>query len=366
MDALSAGPRYTGYEATMTAASRHLRATDLISYEEGLAAAPLPSEPPSYHKVVNDWPNSYPEMRDKDGTPWPPAPVYPHEQELEDRQQRKAGLQQEAPPTYAQAAAGMSKAFERRIDRYERNLHTGLAKEFLLPFPSEEDVAVAGGEYTERGREMAVLRTTRLARQAELLQLRQRELTHLPQHIRRLAERGVDPQVIDRLERACARAIETCRSFESQHQRLVLSSADSAQRDPLPEGDIPFHRWGMNQAERFLREAIELYGRMRADLEDEFATPLPRVRGLRARILLPRARRNELRYERSRRLEQRGELLADYFGRLRELGERREREGKSLRAGAWLLGEIDETLDEMAQYFVPFRIEHHHQLRRSL
>lgn len=349
----------------MTAASRHVRASDLISYEEGVAAQPLPSEPPGYQKVVNDWPNSFPEMRDKDGTPWPPVPAYPHDQELAQRRQREANPQREAPPTYAQAAAGKSKAFERRIDRYLRNLSIGLAKEFLLPFPSEANVSTAGGRYTERGREMALLRTTRLARQAELLQLRQRELAHLPKHIQLLAERGADPQVIDRLESAYARTMETYRSFESQHNSLVLSSADSAQRNPLPDGDIPFHRWGMTQAERFLSEAIELYGRMRADLQDEFATPLPRVRGLRARMLLPRARRNELRYERSRRLEQRGELLADYFGRLRELGERREREGKSLRAGAWLLGEIDETLDEMVQYFMPFRIEHHRQLRRS-
>jgi hypothetical protein len=212
---------------------------------------------------------------------------------------------------------------------------------------------------------MALLRTTRLARQAELLRLRQRELAYLPQHIQLLAERGADPQVIDRLQSAYARAMETYRSFESQHDSLVLSSEDSAQRDPLPDGDIPFQRWGMTQAERFLWEVLDLYGRMRADLQDEFATPLPRVRGWRARMSLPRARRNELRYERSRRLEQRGELLADYFGRLRELGQRREREGKSLRAGAWLLGEIDETLGEMVQFFMPFRIEHRHQLQRS-
>jgi hypothetical protein len=349
----------------MTAASRHLSPTEHISYKEGLAAAPLPSEPPSYHKVVDDWPYSYPEKRDKDGTPWLPAPAYPHDQERTDRLQRDADPQQEAPPTYAQAAAAMSNAFERRIDRYLRNLSSGLAKEFLLPFPSEANVLMAGGTRTERGREMALLRTTRLARQAELLQLRQRELTHLPQHIRRLAARGVDPQVIDRLESAYARAMETYRSFESQHHSLVNSSADSAQQGPLPDGDIPFHRWGMTQAEDFLREAMALYGSMRADLQDEFAAPLPRTRGLRARVLLPRARRNELRYERSRRLEQRGELLAEYFTRLRELGERRAREGKSLRAGAWLLGEIDETLDEMVQFLMPFRIEHHHQLMRS-
>jgi len=365
MDALSAGPQYTGYEATMTAALRRLQASELISYEEGLAAAPLPSEPPGYHEAVNDWPNSFPERRDRDGAPWPPAPAYPHDQELAQRRLREADPQQEAPPTYAQAAAGKSTAFERRIDRYLRNVSIGLAKEFLLPFPSEANVSTAGGTYNERGREMALLRTTRLARQAELLRLRQRELAHLPQHIQLLAERGADPHVIDRLESAYARAMETYRSLESQHDSLVLSSEDSAQRDPLPDGDIPFQRWGMTQAERFLREALDLYGRMRADLQDEFATPLPRVRGWRARMSLPRARRNELRYERSRRLEQRGELLADYFGRLRELGQRREREGKSLRAGAWLLGEIDETLGEMVQFFMPFRIEHRHQLQRS-
>jgi signal transduction histidine kinase len=365
MDANDEGRRYTGYETTMTAASRRMRARDVMSYREGLAAPPLPSEPPSYHKAVSDWLNAYPECRDKDGTPWPPAPSYPREQEEADRLQREADPQRHPPPTYTQAIAQIARVFERRVDRYVRNMRIGLEKEFSLPFPSEADISVAGGAYTGRGRWMKLLRTTRFARQAELLQLHQRELTRLPELIERLRECGADPGVTDRLQSAYALAIDTYRSFESRYSSLALSGEDSSKMDPLPDGDIPFHRWGENQAEHFLLEAIALYGGMRAELQHEFAVPLPRVRGLRARILLPRARRNELRYERSRRLEQRGELLAHYFSRLRELGERRARGEKSLRAGAWLLGEIDETLDEMAQFLMSARIEHQHQLSRS-
>jgi hypothetical protein len=365
MNANDAGPRYTGYEATMTAASFRMRACDPISYQQGLAAAPLPSEPPSYHKAVNDWPNTYPECREKDGTPWAPAPAYPHEQEEANRVQREADPQRYPPPTYTQAVAEISRIFERGVDRYLRNMRVALEKEFLLPFPSKADISVAGGVYRDRGRSMALLRTTRFARQAELLQLHQRELTRLPERIQRLGECGADPGVMDRLQSIYARAMDTYRSFESRHRSLALSGEDSSKMDPLPDGDIPFHRWGETQAEHFLLGAIELYGSMRAELQHEFAVPLPRVRGLRASLFLPRARRNELRYERSRRLDQQGELLAQYFSRLRELGERRARDETSLRAGAWLLGEIDETLDEMAQFLMSVRIEHHRQLRRS-
>lgn len=357
-------PRYTGYDATMMAAWRRMRACALISYRDGLAAAPLPSEPPSYHKAVEDWPTAFPECRDKDGTPWEPAPAYPREQEEADRLQREADPQRHPPPTYTQAIAQAARVFERRVDRYLRSVRIELEKEFLLPFPSEADISAAGGIYTDRGRSMKRLRTTRLARQAELLQRHQRELTRLPERIKRLGDLGADPGVVDRLQSEYARAMDTYRSFESRHSSLALSAEDSSKMDPLPDGDIPFHRWGETQAEHFLAEAIDLYGGMQTELQHEFAVPLPRVRGLRARILLPRARRNELRYERSRRLEQRGELLAEYFTRLRELGERRARGEKSLRAGAWLLGEIDETLDEMAQFLMSVRIEHHRQVRR--
>lgn len=349
----------------MTAASCQMRAHYPISYQQGLAAAPLPPDPPSYHQAVNDWPYTYPERREKDGTPRAPAPAYPHEQEKADRLQREADPKRHAPPTYTHAIAEMSRAFERGVDRYLHNMRTGLEKEFSLPFPNKADITVAGGAYTDLGRGMAVVRTTRFARQAELLQLHQRELTRLPERIQRLGERGADPGFMDRLQSLYARAMDTYRSFESRHESLAVSGEDSSRMDSLQDGDIPFHRWGKTQAEHFLFEAIELYGSMRAELQHEFSVALPRVRGLRARMLLGRARRNELRYERSRRLEQRGELLAQYFGRLRELGERRARDETSLRAGAWLLGEIDETLDEMAQFLMPYRIEHHHQLRRS-
>lgn len=364
-----AGPRYAGYEETMAAAWRRLPAEYPISYakyptryEEALAAAPLPSEPPAYQTVVNDWPYRYPERVERDGTPIPPAPEYPHDAERE----READPQLQPLPTYPQAIAAMSSTLEQEVDRYVRNMRTGLAKECLLPFPSEADVLVSGGTRTDRGRAMALVRSTRLARQAELLQIHQRELARLPQRLQRLRQLDADPRIMDRLDSVYASALESYGFFESEHQRLARHSDDSAQRASLQDGDIPLHRWGKTQGEALLLEAIHLYASMRAELNLEFSVPLPRVRGFRARAFLPRWRRNELRFVRSARLERQGELLDQYFGRMRQLAERRMREEGSLNAGPSLLDEIDTTLDEMWEFYVPFRIEHDRQLSRQL
>lgn len=359
-----AGSQSAGYGGTMAAAWGRLRAKYPISYEQGLAATTLPSEPPGYQSVVNDWPHSYPERTDTAGTPLPPAPGYPHEEERALRAQREADPERQRPPTYAQALTDMSSTLEKEVDRYVQNMRTGLAKEFLLPFPGEADVSMAGGARTQRGRAMGLVRNTRLARQAEALRLHQRQLARLPQRMQRLRLLDADPRIMDRLDSVYASAMDSYRFFESKHQRLALHSEDSARMDSLQDGDIPFHRWGKTHGEALLWEAIHLYASMRAELNHEFSEPLPRVRGLRARALLPRWRLNELRYVRSARLEHQGELLDQYFGRLRQLGERAARDEGLLNAGPSLTEEFDETLGEMWQFYTPFRIEHDRQLRR--
>jgi hypothetical protein len=362
--ASSAVQRYASYEDTMTAASFRTVANEPISYEEALTASRLPPEPPGYHAAVNEWPYRYPERPQRGGMPSMPAPAYPHEEENAQRRQREADPSLQPPPTYAHAIAEISRTFERDVDRYFTGMRSGLLKEFLLPLPSEADVSQAGGSYADRGRSMARVRSTRLARQAALLQMHQRELARLPGRIQRLGHIGADPAITDRLDRAYRRAVQMYQFFENEHKSLARVSKERAPMASLHDGDIPFHRWRKTPGEDFLCEAINLYARMQTDLVHAFSTPLPQVRGLQARILLPRPRRNELRYERSRRLEQQGELLADYFGRVRQLGERRMREDAILGAGESLLEALDETLDEMIQFLMPFRIEHHRQLRR--
>lgn len=206
--------RFASYGETQAAVALEMSETTLPNYDQALAAPRLPYTPPHYE---------------------PAPPTYPPV---------VGGPDSSAVPTYAETGDADFRQLDGKVRALYTVMFAKLARAFELPVPDEREIGAAGSGFTRRGRELVGWRRTHLMEQANVIDRYRQEFNRLEQEFHFLEGRyAPDAREVAGFEGAFRFTSDVLTYYVREHKRLK-SSAARTRRIPLPNGDVPFARWG--------------------------------------------------------------------------------------------------------------------------